>query len=156
MTKLRPFFALSLLMLAAVPVLAAPPAQIRAAVQGELIEAKGTSAKAEIVSFGEELVPGLLQADEKTTVRVADWPVGPDERADVLLTRFDVYAPGAKVFVVEARGPREVPRSRLAFFSGTAADDPRVTVFAAVDPDSGDVNGFTQTRDAFHEIHPLS
>jgi len=159
MTKPRPLFALSLL-LVAVPVLAAPPAQIRAEVQGELIEAKGTSAKAEIVSFGGELVPGLLKAAEKTTVRVADWPVGPDERADVLLTRFDVYAPGAKVFVVEARGERqimrEIPRSRLAFFSGTAADDPRMTVFAAVDPDSGDVNGFTQTRDAFHEIHPLS
>lgn len=160
MMKPRPLFAalslLSLFSLAAVPVLAAQPVPIRAAVQGELIEAKGTSEKAEIVSFGEELAPGLLKAAEKTTVLVADWPVGPDERADVLLTRFDVYAPGAKVFVVEARGPREVPRSRLAFFSGTAADDPEVTVFAAVDPDSGDVNGFTQTRDKLHEIHPLS
>ncbi|HYH47075.1 MAG TPA: M12 family metallo-peptidase, partial [Thermoanaerobaculia bacterium] len=159
MTKPRPLFALSLLILAAVPVYAAPPVQIRAAVQGELIEAKGTSERAEIVSFGAELVPGLLKAAENTTVRVADWPVGPDERADVLLTRFDVYAPGAKVFVVEGPGERdhrEIPRSRLAFFSGTAADDPEMTVFAAVDPDTGHVNGFTQTRDAFHELHPLS
>src|SRR5215212_10073005 len=149
-------FALSLIILAAVPVFAAPPVSIRAAVQGELIEAKGTSEKAEIVSFDEELVPGLLKAAEKTTVRVADWPVGPDARADVLLTRFDVYAPGAKVFVVEGRLQREIPRSRLAFFSGTAADDPEMTVFAAVDPDTGQVNGFTQTRDALHELHPLS
>jgi hypothetical protein len=159
MTKPRPLFALSLFSLfslAAVPVLAAPPAPIRAAVQGELIEAKGTSERAEIVSFGEELVPGLLKAAENTTVLVADWPVGPDARADVLLTRFDAYAPGAKVFVVEGRNQREVPRSRLAFFSGTAADDPQMTVFASVDPDTGHVNGFTQTRDAFHEIHPLS
>jgi hypothetical protein len=159
MTKPRPLFALSLLSLlslAAVPVLAAPPAQIRAAVQGELIETKGTSERAEIVSFGEELVPGLLKAAANTTVLVADWPVGPDARADVLLTRFDVYAPGAKVFVVEGRNHREIPRSRLAFFSGTAADDPEMTVFASVDPDTGHVNGFTQTRDAFHEIHPLS
>ncbi|HET9227126.1 MAG TPA: M12 family metallo-peptidase, partial [Thermoanaerobaculia bacterium] len=35
-------------------------------------------------------------------------------------------------------------------------DDPDVTVFAAVDPDTGHINGFTQTRDHFHEIHPLS
>src|SRR5687768_7474595 len=124
MTKPRPLswpFALSLLIVAAAPVFAAPPAQIRAAVQGELIEAKGTSERAEIVSFGEELVPGLLKAAHNTTVRVADWPVGPDARADVLLTRFDVYAPGAKVFVVEGPGQRdhrEIPRSRLAFFSG--------------------------------------
>jgi hypothetical protein len=159
MTKPCPLslpFALSLLILAAAPVFAAPPSQIRAAVQGELIEAKGTSARAEIVSFGEELVPGLLKAAEKTTVRVADWPVGPDERADVLLTRFDVYSPDAKVFVVEGGLQREIPRSRFAFFSGTAADDPEVTVFAAVDPDTGHVNGFIQTRDAFHELHPLS
>ncbi|HEX5718186.1 MAG TPA: M12 family metallo-peptidase [Thermoanaerobaculia bacterium] len=159
MMKPRPLswpFALSLLILATVPVFAAPPVQIRAAVQGELIEAKGTSERAEIVSFGAELVPGLMQAAENTTVRVADWPVGPDERADVLLTRFDIYAPGAKVFVVEGRSEREIPRSRLAFFSGTAADDPEMTVFAAVDPDTGHVNGFTQTRDAFHELHPLS
>ncbi|MEA2563455.1 MAG: hypothetical protein QOH06_4959 [Acidobacteriota bacterium] len=149
-------FALSLFILAAVPVFAAPPIPIRAAVQGELIEATGTSERAEIVSFGEELVPGLLKAAEKTTVRVADWPVGPDARADVLLTRFDVYAPGAKVFVVEGRLQREIPRSRLAFFSGAAADDPEMTVFVAVDPDTGQVNGFTQTRDALHELHPLS
>lgn len=156
MTKSRPLFALSLLILAACPALAAPPARIEAAVRGELIEAKGTSERAEIVAFGEELVPGLLRTAENTTVRVADWPVGPDERAEVLLTRFDVYAPGAKIFVVEGKGHREIPRSRLAFFSGTAADDPEVTVFAAVDPDGGHVNGFTQTRNKFHEIHPLS
>ncbi len=148
--------ALSLIILSTTPVFAAPPSQIRAAVQGELIEAKGTSERAEIVLFGEELVPGLLKAAEKTTVRVADWPVGPDARADVILTRFDVYSPDAKVFVVEGGLQREVPRSRFAFFSGTAADDPEVTVFAAVDPDTGHVNGFIQTRDAFHELHPLS
>lgn len=159
MTKSRPLFALSLLMLAACPILAAPLERIRAGVRGELIEARGASERAEIVAFGDELVPGLLRAAENTTVRVADWPVGPDERAEVLLTRFDVYAPGARIFVVEGQGQRdhrEIPRSRLAFFSGTAADDPEVTVFAAVDPDSGHVNGFTQTRDKFHEIHPLS
>lgn len=159
MTKSRPLFALILLVLAAGPAFAAPPARIQAGVRGELIEAKGTSEKAEIVAFGDELVPGLLRAAKDTTVRVADWPVGPDERAEVLLTRFDVYAPGAKIFVIEGKGQRdhrEIPRSRLAFFSGTAADDPGVTVFAAVDPDSGHVNGFTQTRDKFHEIHPLS
>ena len=156
MTKPRAFFALSLFLVAASPVLAAPPSRIQAAVQGELIEAKGTSERAEIVAFGEGLVPGLLQAPEKATVRVADWPVGPDARAEVLLTRFDVYAPDARILVAEGKGHREVPRSRFAFFSGTAADDPGVTVFAAVDPDTGHINGFTQTRDHFHEIHPLS
>lgn len=155
MMKTRSFFALSLFLVAG-PVLAAPPVRIQAEARGELIEAKGTSERAEIVAFGEGLVPGLLRAAQNATVRVADWPVGPAERAEVFLTRFDVYSPDAKILVAEANGLREVPRSRFAFFSGTAVDDPGVTVFAAVDPDTGHVNGFTQTRDTFHEIHPLS
>ncbi len=153
------FFVL-LVVIAASPLLAAPRVSVRAAVQGELIEAKGTDERAEVVSFGAGLVPALTGALKDETVRVADWPTGPQERADVLLTRFDIYAPGARVLVDEGNGKlREIPRSRLAFFSGTVADavdDPEVMIFAAVDPASGQINGFTRTRDAFHEIHPLS
>lgn len=158
----RPLALALLALLASAPLLAAPPpggkiGSVRAAVQGELIEARGTDERAELVSFGADLVPALTGALKDETVRVADWPTGPQERADVLLTRFDIYAPGARVLVDEGNGKlREIPRSRLAFFSGRAADDPEVMIFAAVDPDSGHIDGFTRTRDAFHEIHPLS
>jgi hypothetical protein len=142
---------------ASVPLLAAPARPpVRAAAAGELIEAKGTSERAEIVTFGSDLVPALLEAKEDDAVRVADWPVAPDERADVVLRRRDVYAPGAKVIVVDGRGQHEIPKSRLAFFSGAAENDPDLRVFAAVDPDTGSVNGFIQTREALHELHPLS
>jgi Metallo-peptidase family M12/IPT/TIG domain len=150
------WFAVSVLILAGAPMGATQSALLVAAAQGDVIEAQGTSARAEIVLFGEELVPSLLAVAESTTVLVASWPVAPDERADVLLSRFDVYASAARLYVVDGHGEREVPRSRLAFFSGTALDDPEMTVFAAVDPQSGQINGFTQTRDAFHELHPLS
>lgn len=155
---LRPLALAVLVLISATPLVAAPrTGSVRAAVQGELIEARGTDERAEVVSFGADLVPALTGALKDETVRVADWPLGPQERADVLLTRFDVYAPGARVLVDEGNGRlREIPRSRLAFFSGTAANDPEVMIFASVDPDSGHVNGFTRTRDAFHEIHPLS
>jgi hypothetical protein len=148
----------AVLTLASTPLLAATSekAPVRAAAAGELIEAKGTSRRAEVVTFGAGLVPALLEAKEDSPVRVADWPVAPDARADVVLRRREVYAPGARVIVVDDRGPREIPRSRLAFFSGTAEDDPEVRVFAAVDPDTGSVNGFIQTREALHELHPLS
>ena len=153
----RPFALALLLLTSAAPLLAAPRTTVQAAVEGELIEARGTDERAEVVSFGADLVPALAGAAKDETVRVADWPVGPQERADVLLTRFDVYAPGARVLVDEGDGKlREIPRSRLAFFSGTAEDDPDVMIFAAVDPGSGHIDGFTRTRDAFHEIHPLS
>jgi hypothetical protein len=153
MTKPHPRRIFAVLAFASTPLVAV---SIRAAGPGELIEAKGAGARAEIVTFGTDLASALLQAREDGTVRVADWPIGPDARADVVLTRREVYAPGAKVYVVDGRQVREVPRSRLAFFSGTAENDGEIRVFAAVDPDTGSVDGFTQTREALHEIHPLS
>jgi hypothetical protein len=123
---------------------------------GELIEAKGTSQRAEVVTFDAGLVPALLETKAGGTVRVAGWPVAPDARADVVLQRREIYSPDAKVFVVDSRGQHEIPRSRLAFFFGTAEDDSGLSVFAAVDPDTGSVNGFSQTRDTLHELHPLS
>lgn len=142
---------------ASTPLLAAPARPtVRAAAAGELIEAQGTSERAEIVTFGSDLVPALLEASADGSVRVADWPVSPDERADVVLRRRDVYAPGAKVIVVDGKGAREIQKSRLAFFSGVSESDPDLRVFAAVDPDTGSVNGFSQTREALHELHPLS
>jgi hypothetical protein len=156
MTKHRIWIAATLAF-SSLPLLAAPAvkAPVRAAAAGELIEAKGSSERAEIVTFGSDLVPALLEAKEDGAVRVADWPVGPDERADVVLRRRDVYAPGAKVIVVDGKGPREVAKSRLAFFSGVSETDSDLRVFAAVDPDTGSVNGFSQTREALHELHPL-
>ncbi len=159
MTKPHGLWIAIALAFAATPLLAAPAGgklPVQAAVSGELIEAKGAASKAEVVTFGASLVPALLEAQAETSVRVAGWPVAPDERADVVLTRYEVYAPGAKVFVVDSQGEHEVPRSRLAFFSGAAEGDSDLRVFAAVDPDTRLVNGFSQTRDDLYELHPLS
>ncbi|HEX3128907.1 MAG TPA: M12 family metallo-peptidase [Thermoanaerobaculia bacterium] len=157
MTKHRLWIAVTLAF-ASTPLLAASAAKpsVRAAAAGELIEAKGTSERAEIVTFGSDLVPALLEASPDGSVRVSDWPVAPDERAEVVLRRRDVYAPGAKVIVVDGKGAREIPKSRLAFFSGVSETDSDLRVFAAVDPDTGSINGFSQTREALHELHPLS
>jgi hypothetical protein len=126
------------------------------ATAGELIVAKGTTLRAEVVTFDAGLVPALLKTAAGGTVRVADWPVAPDTRAAVILQRREIYAPDAKVFVVDGRGQHEIPRSRLVFFFGTAEDGSELSVFAAVDPDTGSVDGFSQTREALHELHPLS
>src|SRR6185436_2101063 len=94
----------------------ANPVRLTAAAEGRVIDAPGTDARAEVVTFGEPLAPG--------------------ERADVRLTRFEVYAPGARIWKVEGARQNEVPRSRMAFFRGMAEDDPDIRVFVAVDPDT--------------------
>ncbi len=141
--------------LAAQPQRAPEKAPLRAARAGEPIEAAGSSRRAELLDLEEGLAPGLLQVRPEETVKIDDWPLAPELRGRVALTRHEIYAPDAKIFVIDGPGKREIPRSKLAFFWGTAEDDPEARVFVALDPDTGALDGFTQTREGLHEIHPL-
>ena len=80
-------------------------AQLRAATAGQLEPAVGPS---EEVVFEAGLVPALLGAHLGQPVRVDAWPVAPGVREAVDLTRFDVYAPDAKVFGFRNGRPFEV------------------------------------------------
>ncbi|HYU31849.1 MAG TPA: IPT/TIG domain-containing protein [Thermoanaerobaculia bacterium] len=130
------------------------PIRLTAAAQGQVIDAPGTDVRAEVVTFGASLAPSLLRVSLEETVVVAGWPVSPGERADVRLTRFDVYAPGAKIWKVEGDRKTEVPRSRMAFFEGMAEDAPDVRVFVAVEPDTGRFQGLTISPRGRYEIRP--
>ena len=118
---------------AAHPALAAAPSEVTrhadAEARGQVIEAAGTAARAEVVTFGTSLAERLRGTPPGQRVRVAGWPVAPGERADVVLTRHEVYAPGARVFKVQAGKTTEVPRSRLAFLWGEAENDADQRVF---------------------------
>lgn len=141
-----------------VPAASAAPAvrQVDAAARGEVFAAAGAASRAELVDFGEGLASTLLQVSPQEKVRLTGWPVSPEERADVLLTRHDIYAPDAKIWKVGKNGGvAEVPRSRLAFFWGTAEGDEETRVFVSVDPDTQTFAGFSQTARAMHEMHPL-
>jgi hypothetical protein len=142
------------------PLTAAPPQEIipriDAAARGQVIDAPGTADRAEVVAFGGAVGAQLLTAAPEHSVRIAGWPVAPGERADVLLTRHEVYAPDTKIWKVDGKGRKtEVPRSRLAFYWGGADADPDTRVFVAVDPDTAQLDGFALSSHATHEIHPL-
>lgn len=140
------------------PLAAAPQGEIQsvdAAVRGQVIDAAGTADQAEVVQFGGSVASQLFVTAPEGSLRVAGWPVAPGRRADVVLTRHEVYAPDAKVWKVEGDRRTEVPRSRLAFFWGAAEDDPGLRVFVSVDPDTDQLDGFALSDHATHEIHPL-
>lgn len=130
--------------------------RVDAAVRGELVDAAGAASRAELVDFGPDLASTLLKVPAQGKVRLTGWPVAPAERADVLLTRHDVYAPDARIWRVGKDGLVEVPRSRLAFFWGMAEGDGETRVFVSVDPDTRTFAGFSQTARSVHEVHPLS
>ena len=52
-------------------------------------------------AFDERVTATLQALAPEETLRVDDWPVAPGQRAQVVLRRFDVYAPDAKIVVIE-------------------------------------------------------
>src|SRR5688572_25461411 len=114
------------------PALAALPADddafdrgpLRAAGPGRLLEDFESGAAMELLALDDWLAPALLATGGDETVRVEEWPVAPERRETVLLTRREIYAPGARIFRVGGGGRRaELPRSRLVFFFGEAELD---------------------------------
>ncbi len=146
----------SAVMWAAPPAQARTPIRIDSAVQGQVVEAAGSPDRAELVTFGADLPSSLLRVAPDQEVRIAGWPVAPEERADVLLTRHEVYAPDARIWHVDEGRLAEVPRSKLAFYWGQAEDDEETWAFLSLDPESGQIEGFASKAGAVYNLRPLS
>ena len=71
------------------------------------------------------------------------------------VTRRDVYAPDAKLYVIESAGPREVARSPVAFFWGALESDAATQVVVSLDPDTGRIGSFARTAEGWTELRPL-
>src|SRR5262245_34607154 len=110
---------------------------------------------AERVAIPPALLNRLLELPADGEARVADWPVAPGLRVDVLLARREVYSPEARIFRVDGRRKTELPRSDLAFFTGTAADDETTRVFVSLDRKGRFLQGFVQSRAGLNDLRPV-
>jgi hypothetical protein len=124
----------------------------RAVTFGQLVGAPDGVGTAELVTLEDSFVSDLLGADLNETIRVAEWPIAPGLRETMLLTRHDVYAPDARIFLVEGERLTEVPRSRWVFFWGRAMADESTRAFVAVDPDTRGVLGLSDSPVGLHEL----
>ena len=134
---------------------AAAPARTvlpKAASAGDIVAVPGRTEKAEIVTLDTSLADGLLRVQPEAEVAVPDWPVAPGERADVVLTRREVYAPDAVLWEVTKTGKRRIPRSTLVFLWGQAQGTADVRVMVSVDPATREMRGFTITPEGAHEL----
>ncbi len=155
MQSIRPSVFLGLLCALAPSLVAAAPARTilaKAAAAGEIVEVPGTPEKAEVVTLDPSLAEGLLNVAPEAEVAVPGWPVSPGERADVVLTRRDVYAPGADLWEVTEDGNRRVPRSTLVFLWGKAQGSAGVRLMVSVDPATRELRGFSLTPKGAHEL----
>jgi hypothetical protein len=123
------------------------PAEVR-------VEAPRT--QAEPTSLDRGVAKALLDAGVNDTLRLFSWPVTPDVKRTLKVTRYDVYAPEAKVLKVERGGAVEVPRSPLRFFTGVAEGDSGTRALVIVDPRTSTVTAFTETASGSYELLPAA
>src|SRR5262245_47615072 len=87
----------------------------------------------ERLSLDPGLAPRMLALAPGESTRLAAWPIEPGRRGDVLVTRRDVYAPGAEIHVEDGVASRTTLRSPLAFFFGEVAGDEATRVVLSID-----------------------
>ena len=110
---------------------------------------------AEQLSLDPELTPRLLALAPGESTRLTAWPLEPGRRGDVLLTRRDVYAPGAEILVLDGNASRKAARSKLAFFFGEAVGDEATRVLLSIDPVTVRLSSFARTSEGWTELRPL-
>jgi hypothetical protein len=146
-----------LLLALAVPAGAAAPqparALPRAITTGRMVAApNGSGEEAEAVEIDSSVVPSLMNLDAESSLAVVDWPVSPGVHQEIELTRFDVYAPDARIVRIEGGRAVDLPRSRHLFFHGRSVEDPETRLMVSLDPDTRELAGVTYSREGQHEL----
>lgn len=127
---------------------------LRAALASRFVTAPDGFGEAELVDVAPSLALALLDVAPGASRVVADWPLAPGVRQEVELTRFEVYAPDARVVKIEGNRVVELPRSRLAFFHGRLADDEEARLVVTVDPETRTLEGLALTPEGMREMRP--
>jgi hypothetical protein len=117
-------------MRASVPSLASPVASGRS----EGASGKRAAADGEELSLDRGALAAWRRAGREP-FRVARFPIGPDSRADLVLRRFDIAAPDARLRITGPDGDTFRPLPEIGHFEGTVAGDPDSHVYVAILPD---------------------
>ncbi|HTQ79000.1 MAG TPA: M12 family metallo-peptidase [Thermoanaerobaculia bacterium] len=129
---------------------------IQAAGPGQRVVAPDLKSQAELVTLSSDLAPSLLGLPVEGSLRLANWPVAPEVRRDVIVTRHEIYSPDAHIYKAEGTKLTEIPRSGLAFFWGVTDDSDPVQVVLAIDPVQAKVDSYAQTSTGMFELHPAA
>lgn len=138
----------ALLVGSAVPALADPGPVL----PGKLLSAEDLGVYGETFELPVALQNTLRSAELGQAMTLEGFPVAPGIRHRVRLERWDVYAPGAQVRVVDHGVERIAPRTSRLHFLGRGIDDPTLRVGFSVAADGGDLRGVVQGRDGLYDL----
>ncbi len=108
---------------------------------GEIFASEALGVFAEAFELPITLSATLISSSTEAPIHLAGFPVAPGVRAAVILEPFEVYAPGARVLVVDAAGEREILRSPHLHFLGNVEGDFATRIGLSVDPQTGGITG---------------
>lgn len=86
---------------------------------------------------------------------VRGFPTAPAERSDIVFERFEPYAPDARVWVVDAIGKREYPRSERIQLLGSSLIGPELRLGLSLDPDGDSVSGVVSSARGIYTVWQL-
>ena len=119
---------------ASVPTMTSPVAASLAAGASSKRAAAGQRVGQEDLALDRRALAALRLAGREP-FRVAQFPTGPGARADLILRRFDVVAPEARIRITGPGGDSFRPLPEIAHFEGIVAGDPDSRVYVAALPD---------------------
>jgi cysteine-rich repeat protein len=94
----------------------------------------------------------LADLRRRKAATVAEFPLGADGAVDLLLTRIEPFAPGARVEVVEAGGTRRLPLPDHVYFAGAVRGDAASRALVVAAPAA--VHGFVVSGGVVYRFGP--
>lgn len=132
------------------------PRQIDAgALRLELTWAADEALASESFRLPAEVLTTLSEIPFGESLLVRGFPTAPAERSDIVFERFQPYAPDARVWVVDAIGKREYPRSERIQLLGSSPDEPALWLGLSLDPDGGSVSGVVSSSRRTYNVWQL-
>jgi len=111
---------------------------------------------AETFELSSDLLHELARLGYGAKMVVASLPVAPGERADIEFERVEIYAPGARIIVVDGKGEYEIPRSRRVHLIGVPRSGSEIRVAVSLNPDGTGLRGTVSHRSGPFQIRRRS
>ncbi len=117
-----------------------------------LVASVAAESPEEAFSLDRDTIDRMASAQLGELVTVTDFPTEVGTRRPARLERVDVYAPGARIWLIDENGQRELPRSERLYFRGYATDTSGASIALSMDPGTRRFAGTVISPEGAHDL----